>query len=52
MELQAAALALMHNGKLHRYGETDGTTSAASRLEAAFAAELGVAYCVALNSCR
>ncbi len=47
----AAALALMHNGKLHRYGETDGTTSAASRLEAAFAAELGVAYCVALNSC-
>jgi len=47
----AAALELMHSGKLHRYGETDGTTSAASRLEAAFAAELGVRYCVALNSC-
>ena len=46
-----AALALMHSGKLHRYGETDGSTSAASRLEAAFAAELGVRYCVALNSC-
>jgi dTDP-4-amino-4,6-dideoxygalactose transaminase len=47
----AAALALMQSGKLHRYGETDGSTSAASRLEAAFAAELGVRYCVALNSC-
>ena len=47
----AAALVLMHSGKLHRYGETDGSTSAASRLEAAFAAELGVRYCVALNSC-
>ena len=47
----AAALKLMHSGKLHRYGETDGSTSAASRLEAAFAAELGVRYCVALNSC-
>jgi dTDP-4-amino-4,6-dideoxygalactose transaminase len=47
----AAALELMHSGKLHRYGETDGSTSAASRLEAAFAAELGVRYCVALNSC-
>ena len=47
----AAALDLMHSGKLHRYGETDGSTSAASRLEVAFAAELGVRYCVALNSC-
>ena len=47
----AAALALMHSGKLHRYGETDGSTSAASQLEVAFAAELGVRYCVALNSC-
>ena len=25
-----AALTLMQSGKLHRYGETDGTTSAAS----------------------
>ena len=47
----AAALELMRSGKLHRYGETDGSTSAASRLEAAFAAELGVRYCVAMNSC-
>mgnify|MGYP003406574655 CR=1 FL=1 len=47
----AAALALMHSGKLHRYGETDGSTSAASRLEVEFAAALGVRYCVAMNSC-
>ena len=47
----ASAMALMQSGKLHRYGETDGSTSPASRLEAAFAAELGVRYCVALNSC-
>jgi len=47
----AEALALMQSGKLHRYGETGGSVSAATRLEAAFAAQLGVAYCVALNSC-
>jgi dTDP-4-amino-4,6-dideoxygalactose transaminase len=47
----AAALALMRTARLHRYGETDGSVSAASRLEAAFAAQLGVSYCVALNSC-
>ena len=46
-----AALALMESGKLHRYGETDGSVSTVSRLEAAFAAELGVPYCVAMNSC-
>jgi len=46
-----AALALLHSGKLHRYGETDGQPTAASRLEAAFAAELGARYCVAVNSC-
>ena len=46
-----AALALMQSGKLHRYGETDGSVSTVSRLEAAFAAELGVSYCVAMNSC-
>ncbi len=46
-----AALALMASGKLHRYGETDGSQSTVSQLEAAFAAELGVAYCVAMNSC-
>ena len=46
-----AALALMQTGKLHRYGETDGSLSTVSQLEAAFAAELGVSYCVAMNSC-
>lgn len=50
-EAVQAALALMQSGKLHRYGETDGSPSAVSRLEAAFAAELGVRYCVAMNSC-
>lgn len=46
-----AALALMHNGKLHRYGEVGGKPSEVSALEAEFAAELGVRYCVAMNSC-
>ena len=46
-----AALALMQSGKLHRYGETGTALSEASALEAEFARELGVRYCVALNSC-
>ena len=46
-----AALALMASGKLHRYGEVGGQPSEVSALEAEFAAELGVKYCVALNSC-
>ena len=46
-----AALALLQSGKLHRYGETDGKASAVSQLEAAFAREIGLSYCVALNSC-
>jgi len=46
-----AALALMASGKLHRYGETGGKPSEVSALEAEFARELGVRYCVALNSC-
>ena len=46
-----AALALMHSGKLHRYGEVGGKPSEVSALEAEFAAELGVRYCVAMNSC-
>lgn len=41
----------MQSGKLHRYGETDGKLSPVAALEAAFAAELGLPYCVALNSC-
>ena len=46
-----AALALMRSGKLHRYGETGGKPSEVSALETEFAQELGVRYCVALNSC-
>ena len=46
-----AALALMQSGKLHRYGETGAKPSAASALEAAFAAEIGLPFCVAMNSC-
>jgi dTDP-4-amino-4,6-dideoxygalactose transaminase len=46
-----AAQALMASGKLHRYGETGGKPSEVSALEAEFAGELGVRYCVAMNSC-
>ncbi len=46
-----AALAVMASGKLHRYGETGGKPSEVSALEAEFARELGVNYCVAMNSC-
>jgi dTDP-4-amino-4,6-dideoxygalactose transaminase len=46
-----AANALLANGKLHRYGETGAKPSDASALEAEFARELGVPYCVAMNSC-
>ena len=45
-----AALALMASGKLHRYGEAGGKPSEVSALEVEFARELGVKYCVALNS--
>lgn len=46
-----AALALMHSGRLHRYGEVGGKPSEVSALEAEFAAEIGTRYCVAMNSC-
>lgn len=46
-----AALALMASGKLHRYGEVGAKPSDVSALEAEFAHELGVRYCVAMNSC-
>jgi dTDP-4-amino-4,6-dideoxygalactose transaminase len=46
-----AALALMHSGKLHRYGETGGVPSEVSSLEAEFAQLLGTRYAVAMNSC-
>ncbi|KNZ33487.1 MAG: aminotransferase [Methylibium sp. NZG] len=45
------AVALMHSGRLHRYGEVGGKPSEVSALEAEFAHELGARYCVALNSC-
>lgn len=46
-----AALALMASGRLHRYGEVGGQPSEVSQLEAAFAAEIGARFCVAMNSC-
>jgi dTDP-4-amino-4,6-dideoxygalactose transaminase len=46
-----AALALLHSGKLHRYGEASGVPAEAAQLEAEFAASLGRRYCVGLNSC-
>ncbi len=46
-----AALALLADGRLHRYGETGARPSEVSLLEAEFADSLGVRYCVALNSC-
>jgi dTDP-4-amino-4,6-dideoxygalactose transaminase len=46
-----AAMALMGNGKLHRYGETGAKPGEAAALEADFAAEIGAPYCVAMNSC-
>ncbi len=46
-----AALALMESGKMHRYGETGAKPGEAAALEAQFAAELGLPYCVAMNSC-
>lgn len=47
----AAALALLRDGWLHRYGETLGDSSHAALLEEEFAAQLGTGYCVAVNSC-
>ena len=47
----AAAMALMQSAKLHRYGETGAKPGEAAALEADFAAEIGVPYCVAMNSC-
>ncbi len=46
-----AALALMASGKLHRYGEAGSAPAEAAQLEAEFARELGVRYCVGMNSC-
>ena len=46
-----AAMALMDSAKLHRYGETGAKPGDAAALEADFAAEIGMPYCVAMNSC-
>ncbi len=46
-----AALALLRNGWLHRYGETLGDSSDAALLEAEFAEQIGARYCVGVNSC-
>lgn len=46
-----AALDLLASGKLHRYGETGAKPGEAAALEADFARELGMRYCVAMNSC-
>lgn len=46
-----AARAVMASGRLHRYGETGDKPSEVSALELAFAREIGLPYCVAMNSC-
>ena len=46
-----AAMALMDSAKLHRYGETGAKPGEAAALEADFAAEIGMPYCVVMNSC-
>lgn len=50
-EAVAAAVDLLRDGRLHRYGETLGDSSDAALLEEEFAAQLGARYCVAVNSC-
>jgi dTDP-4-amino-4,6-dideoxygalactose transaminase len=47
----AAALALLEDGWLHRYGETLGDASDAALLEQEFAAHLGARFCIGVNSC-
>ena len=45
------AIALMHSGRLHRYGEQAGGPPEPSLLEQEYAAYVGSKYCVAVNSC-
>ena len=45
-----AAVAVMETGRLHRYNVLPGETSEAEKLEAEFAAYLGVPYCLAVTS--
>ncbi len=45
-----AAVAVMRSGRLHRYNVLPGETSEAEKLEAEFAAYMGVPYCLACTS--
>lgn len=45
------AVALMENGRLHRYGEAKGDELDVLELEKAYAAYMGLDYCVGINSC-
>ena len=44
------AIEVMRSGRLHRYNLIEGETSEAAKLEAAYAAYQGAAYCVACTS--
>jgi dTDP-4-amino-4,6-dideoxygalactose transaminase len=46
----AAALDVLRSGRLHRYNTRPGETSEVEKLEAEFAAWLGVRYCLAVAS--
>ena len=45
-----AALAVMRHGRLHRYNEAPGEISETALLEEEFAAQMGMAYCLAVAS--
>ncbi|MEM1200976.1 MAG: aminotransferase class I/II-fold pyridoxal phosphate-dependent enzyme, partial [Pseudomonadota bacterium] len=45
-----AAVEVMRSGRLHRYNVLPGETSEAEKLEAEFAAYMGVPYCLACTS--
>ncbi len=45
-----AAVDVMRSGRLHRYNVLPGETSEAEKLEAEFAAYMGVPYCLAVTS--
>lgn len=49
-EAIAAAVELMRDGRLFRYGETGAALPVASVLEEEYAAYMGTKYCVAVNS--
>lgn len=49
-EAIAAAVAVLQSGRLHRYNVLPGETSETEKLEAEFAAYMGVPYCLACTS--